>query len=744
MRGILVTLILVAPVLAGCVTTPGATTELAAEAGAPLVALDYPVRIVPVGFGSFDAEALLGKIEPNSPLIAGMRYFVTGSLEHEPLQFNVQYSVVEAPDAFAEALFAYAASIAEPGPPDPYLASYDRRGEQRVCEPGALSAAPTPPRPPLPVPLPVGVPGVADPTTPACDDIQRIDAKAMELWIAENRAAHGLAWDGPGEEIFVLDPYTKGWLPKDSYHQYAIDDGTGSMRLQTMRAWGGDHGFVFLDVGAAPSFYDHRPWMDWENEEFFTTPDGPIWDYADDMDQFYENLAWNVHDAVDMVFARDPIYPFEYAEKYVLRSYVVIDTLAHANPGSPLAQLKDLDYEELTDEAAIQASFAKLVPWAEVSFEVEYIYLPDDDPALAAALEDAKDRESTDFVDFGIIKRHIRENWESYVPETPGARTYPSFAFVLGAPSKGLFAYSDSDEYGDSFATFFNVADVFLCAGPYVRMPVCFTEERLGEEYLRGLWNFLFVHEVGHSFGLMHPHDTFAEPEGEATERMNFLWDSTATPMTYRHFLLDFAQMDVDAVHRGNAVNLARDILADENAGDAARAGALRAIERVRAGEYADALAEAAAAKRAHEGLSAAQMRPLPAGEPVSLRVDVLSGLEPVGAPAGLPTWMVPTWMVTLPVRGAFQLIPIEWPEGVEALQVEMREAEAPTHSRWAAYAIVVDHEDEYVSSLWNNGYDKVVLLDRARCADGCTLVVVALSGVNTAYDVTFTPAAPP
>ncbi|HVM45302.1 MAG TPA: hypothetical protein VM582_05150 [Candidatus Thermoplasmatota archaeon] len=388
MRGwyLSIALMLVAPAIAGCIARPGAVLELTAVHGEPLVTVDYPVRIVAVGFESFDADALLAKIEPNSPLIAGMRYFVTGSLEYEPLQFNVQYSVVEAPDAFAEALFAYAASIAEDDAPDAWLARYDRAGEQRVCPPGLL-----PPLPPPPVDRPFFSPvwvnpsTLNDPTAPPCKDIQRIDAKAIELWIAQNRAAYGLAWDGAGEEIFVLDSYTKGWLPKESYHQYAIDDGTGSMRLKNLRAWGGDHGFVFLDVGAAPNAYDYRPWIDWEKEEFFTTADGPIWEYADDMDAFYENLAWNVHDAVDMVFARDPIYPFEYAEKYVLKSYVVIDTLAHANPGSPLARLKSIDYEALTDEDAIRASFAALVPWAEVVFEVEYLYLPQDDPGLASA-----------------------------------------------------------------------------------------------------------------------------------------------------------------------------------------------------------------------------------------------------------------------------------------------------------------------------------------------------------------------
>ncbi len=735
MRRTLITLILIAAILAGCVTPPDAVTTDSAAPGEPLLTINLPVRVIPVGFDSFDGDALLAAMPPHSPLIAGMRGWVTGSFELEPLQFHVEYSVVEASDAFAEALFGYAASIAKPDAPDAWLAGYDREGEQRVCTPGVIPSSP--------VPAPVYVP-VSDPTRPPCDDILRIDATLIDAWIAGNRAAYGLSWEGAGEEIFVLDSYTRGWLPQDSYHQYSIDDGSGGAWVKNLRAWGGDNGFVFLDVGAAPNSWDYTPWVDFDTEEFGTTTDGPIWEYTDDMGAFYEHLAWNVHDAVDMVFARDPIYPFEYAEKYVLKSYVIIDTLAHANPGSPLAQLQSIDYEDLTDEEAILASFVALVPWAEVVLEVEYVYLPDDDPGLAAALEDAKDRESSDVVDFGILKRHIRENWDTYAPDVPGARTYPTFAFVLGAPSDGLFAYSDADEVGNSFATFFNVADVVLCAGPYARLPVCFTEDRIGVDLLKRLWNVLFVHEIGHSFGLMHPHDTFAEPDGEATERMNWLWDSTSTPMTYRHLLLKFARIDVEAVHRGNAVNLARAVLADEGAGRAAHAGATRALELVATADYEGALAEAAAAQRAREGLGALVVDPVAIAGPITVRVEVLTGLQPLGSPSAVPLETLPTWMVPFPVRGPMQLVPIEWPGDVEALQVEVREIDAPSHSRWAVAATVVDHELEYVGSLYNNGYDKVVLLDRARCEKGCSVLIVAVSGVNTAYDVTVTPTTRP
>lgn len=732
MRGVqrILPILLVSLVVAGCVS-PTASVDTAATPEDALVTLDYPIRVVTVGFGSFDADAFLAKIPERSPLVAGMRYYVTGSLERESLQYDVRYEVVEAPEAFAKALFAYAATVSEEDAPDAWLASYDRAHEARVCEPGALSAAPS-------APVPVSV-SVGDPTASPCEMIQRIDAKAIELWIHENRAAHGLSWEGPGETLFVLDSYTEGWLPKDNYHQYFVDDGTGVSRLKNLRAWGGEHGFLYLDVGAAPNAYDYRPWIDFTAEEYGTQTDPPIWELAGDSDAFYENLAWNVHDAVDMVWARDPIYPFEHAEKYVLKSYVVIDTLAHANPASPLAALQSLDYEELTDEETIQRSFQALTPWAQVELNVTYIYLPDDDPGLAAALADAKERESTDYVDFGILKRHIREHWDEYAPDVPGARVYPTFAFVLGAPSKGLYAYSDWDETGRSFATFFNVADAVLCAGPYARLPVCFTEDWLGDDLLRGLWNGLFVHEVGHSFGLMHPHDTFVDPESKANERMNWLWDSTSTPMTYRHFLHDFAAFDVDLVHRGNAVDLAEGILRDASSSDDARAGASRALDLVRAGDYGGALAAAAEAARANERLTAAAI-PAPIGEPVTLDLTVATGLEPIGAPASLPTFLAPTWAIPFPVMGPFQEFPIDWPEGAPALQVEIREIDAPTHRGWSAIAFVFDKEGDTVALLTNNGYDKAIMLDRARCEDGCTGQLIAISGVNTAYEVTLTP----
>ncbi|MGQ0534791.1 MAG: hypothetical protein ACT4PT_01825, partial [Methanobacteriota archaeon] len=204
----LLALALLGPALAGCVSNGPVPAG-----GEPTFVLELPVHVVAVGFDGFDAAALGQHLEQPPPVFRVGRAFVTALVEREPLQYDVQYVVHEAPEAFAEELFAFAASVTEKGPPDAYLAEYDARGERRVCEAPLLPPLPpSPVRPPAPLPLPA----------PACGDIDRIDAWAVEQWIAGHRAADGQEFGGASPTVLLLDSDTKGYLPPESYHQYTV------------------------------------------------------------------------------------------------------------------------------------------------------------------------------------------------------------------------------------------------------------------------------------------------------------------------------------------------------------------------------------------------------------------------------------------------------------------------------------------------------------------------------------------
>lgn len=68
----------------------------------------------------------------------------------------------------------------------------------------------------------------------------------------------------------------------------------------------------------------------------------------------------------------------------------------------------------------------------------------------------------------------------------------------------------------------------------------------------------LTIHEVGHSFGLPHPHDGFSWklyeqglPVEWPGEYVHWLWDFSTTPMTYAACNVRFDQLDRDTLYRG-------------------------------------------------------------------------------------------------------------------------------------------------------------------------------------------------
>ncbi|MGQ0535417.1 MAG: hypothetical protein ACT4PT_05045 [Methanobacteriota archaeon] len=728
----LLALALVAPALAGCLSD-GPAPARGVEA---TFVLELPVHVVAVGFEGFDAAALASHLGPPAPVFKVQRAFVTASIERERLQYDVRYQLHEAPEAFARELFSFAASVGVSDPPDAFLADYDRAGEQRVCPAGPVEVPAVPVLPPSALP------------PPACGDITRIDALALEDWIETNRAAHGLAFDGPGPTIFLLDSYTNAYLPRDSYHQYTIGAGdkwSGARGVATstdLRAWGGQYDFVFLDVGAAPNSWDYRPWLrftgDWD-EILADVPDGPIWDYAGDIDTFYANLGRNVVDAVSMVWARDPRYPIKYADRYVLPTYVIVDRASVMNPASPLRGLHAEDLEARTNEDGITRALRDLAPWADVEMPFTYIVLPDDDPALAAAVQDAKERYDRDDVDMGILKKYFRDHWDQYVPSEQGPVVYPTFAFWFGEPSTTVHAFSAADEWGDSWAAFFNIADGLA---PCLRVPapVCtFAESRGDPEIFWRYWNVNFVHELGHSFGLMHPHDSGTILEhGAPSYQFNWVWDSTIGPMTYRHALLEFSPSDKQLLQRNHAVGFALDVLAlGDDAPREARDAAERALALVRAGEDRAALEAGREAKRAAGQALEPQALGLVAGEPLTASIEFPAGTDPVGRPPrGLPGPASP-----LDEAGvSWKQVAVDVPRDATAVKVEFRERDAPSHALWVAFLEIYDAAGEWVTGAYDNAYGAVVLLDMTRCVAGCTIWMQSESGAMTTYDVTVTP----
>ncbi|MDI6917931.1 MAG: hypothetical protein QMC80_09080 [Thermoplasmatales archaeon] len=171
------------------------------------------------------------------PTDAG-RSWPFGQMFFEYISFNVSYRFYFADDVFAESLFAYANDIAEWGEPTEYLKNYDTESGQNRLDEG--------------------------------EDIQYVNVTAVERWINENRAGYGLKFKDPEYILFLLDSYTKAYMPTDTYHYWKFyEDYSGGEATTNLRAWGGNYNFLWLDVGAAPSYF----------YEDSAETDPPIWHY---------------------------------------------------------------------------------------------------------------------------------------------------------------------------------------------------------------------------------------------------------------------------------------------------------------------------------------------------------------------------------------------------------------------------------------------------------------------------------
>lgn len=713
-------LLLLTPALVGCLGT-SEDTEPAEADRSKTFEMTMPIHVVGVGFESFDEQALQEELdEPMQPFLM-QRAAVTGDSSRTPLRYDVEYRIHEAPEAFAEGLFSKAADLSEQAEASEWLKQWDRDHEQRICDSGPLPDTPA-----------RDLRGVGA----ECEPIERIDAEGVEAWIAEHRAGHGLDFGDPGYTVFVLNPHAQGYLSTDTYHQYAIEDGTGFQQSKTMRAWGGAHDFVFLDAAAAPSSWDYHPWMNFTRDglQDMEKTDPPIW--ATEDDDFYDNLARNVYDAARILWTRKPIYPIEYAERYVLPIHVIVDRTAFSNPDSPFHQLDPEDVEANTEPEVVQNAFERIVPWAEVEVNVTYTYLPEDDPELADALEDAKTRYNTGSVDFGVLKHYFRENWDSYVPNASDAKVYPSFAFWLSDRSQNIFAYSDSDAWGDSWGVFHNFADVFLCARP--AEPVCSYEDVFADsDAAWTVWNGILIHELGHSFGLNHPHDTLSlDDDGYTTYVVNWLWDSTSSMMTYRHYQPTFSSFDEDMVRRSVTVNLATGILAEQGEDSEAGELAQQALDQLEAGDGQTALDTA---RQAHDRAQAS-LEPLSTGFTTGETQSTVLDLPASPAPAGEFPVLFPLFLVPRESNPGAASWPIEVPEDADGLIVEYQEQQPVTKAKQSALALLVNDEGEAALVLSYNVYDRRVLLETDRCDGGCELVIYKQSGAASSYEVNVTP----
>lgn len=621
MRVLALAALLVAAAFAGCIA-PAPSGPIPAGDDAWSFRLPLTINVILAGTEGVDPARLAAELPATKPVWGISQYGTTRTYDLEPIQYDLTWRFHQAPEAFTRAFFAAAQEASFEGPAPQFLIDYDRASGQ-----GRFAASP------LPEPVGSALPSLAAPT------MTYIDAPKLEEWVAQHRGEHGLVFPQPEYTFLVVDGYSQGHMPQDSYYYYYFDDGTQEADLgggrdggvgmagptefhtpkdpTSQRGWGGKWPLAWLDLGAAPSWLDNTPWYPAFEDD---NVDHPIWDLQGQEAKLHRNLARHLHDGVFVKIARSPAYDYEWTRSWFIPVHVFVESAAISGSANPLA---GVDVETWLGIERMERAFQELAPWVDTEITVEYHYLPQDDPGMAEAVRLAKEYGDPTTVAAGVIKEHVRTNWDSYVPERPaGTLTLPQFFFYFDGlytfwgPSQGG-GFAAADAWGNAWAAFNHIFD--LCTSTdYVP---CTKGTRWSGE---GSMDMLVIHEAGHHVGLMHTRETaFLDEDGFEVNVGNWFWDSTWSVMTYRHQYPTFDIYDKDIIARGHTGWLLNLV--------AERANALRA-----AGE------SPVAVRAAEEGIAATEQLLLQgrwqdAARRALVTWDAIEGVQPLRPAAAVP-----------------------------------------------------------------------------------------------------------
>jgi hypothetical protein len=537
-------------VLGGCLSkpapTPGTDPDVAAgltrTAGVitqpTVLRATIPIHIVLVGLDPklVDAARITAPLSTSYSPIDRIRTTVWGQEFHLPLNFTLSYTVHAASEAFAQELFTQMAATARMDASPQYLCDYDRSsGQFRLTEPGPVPQANC----------------RQSGQTPR--EVQYIDANATDAWVHANAGRFGLDFGSPGYTVFVLDSWTKGYLDRSTYHFLEFrEDLRGGDSVRQLRTWGGAHRFVFEDLSAAPNNDGNDNSPTDQNEP-------PIWQY--DAQGNYEQTATSAQ--IPLV-GPTPAVPVGSGtilnlndvigrDVQIATHFILVPSSLYFPAYKPtyfvnvhIYQEPDAIVQGSQGEAATAFNLAtaldrlgSAIPWATFQGKVTVYHQPMDDPGMEVALTKAKAEGAGNYVSTVPIKNHVNANLAKYEAGPPGSFNLKVFYFNLGehyafALPVVVGGIASSNPDGTPWGVLGSHADVLVAAGSAF-------------DYVS-----LTAHEVGHFFGLNHPHDGVTHEHGAYLDIADFRWDATATPLSYRMVPYAMAQLDRDLLARAH------------------------------------------------------------------------------------------------------------------------------------------------------------------------------------------------
>lgn len=504
-------------------------------------AQDTPVNLVFIGYdtGDIDEDALLGVLPASySPVVRYSQFYGAGARD-VGLRFDFDYRVTYASERFENRFFKFLTQGGVPGPATAYQQAYnDQMSNVLDVDPEVLY----------------------------------IDGPDTEKWLATNAHAM-LGIDAKrGYTVFFIN-----WFGRDDFrfHVYSKNDSPdpdtghpfGAQDARQMIAWGGSHSRTwFVDLSAGP-----EAWTDnWNVDTADVDGDGfddyrmpPVWEYVAGGNRDPAALSADLgyltrFVAIDLLFTPSPLYdPMVTAPGFGGKK-IAHTEMFEDDPGEHGAGY--------LDPAFVKARLAELEPYH--AWEAS---LDDNDPIDADAQRSLRIFAGLDTTDdcwselgdpFFQLGCYFQNNLSRYVEEyDPADYVAEVFAFNTTDDNLGyqfgLLGYADDNQL-DGTQT-----HVYELGSP--------TYRAFGYGFTTTT-----VHELGHHFGLSHPHDGYdAEygfdfgPGGD----LYFTWlgNESDSVMHYLSTSNRFGQFNEDTIQRSHmagylnrANSLAAEVLAAE------------------------------------------------------------------------------------------------------------------------------------------------------------------------------------
>lgn len=338
-------------------------------------------------------------------------------------------------------------------------------------------------------------------------------------------------------------------LPKSTPHYYGIshtdvDLGYKSRYRDFMNAWGGHHRLWFIDLSAGPVFNS-----EWEDLPLQVVLGDNNFDLSSTFGKKWvtEYLADYIWQATYNFIAPNFVYYPQYSPNYQIDIFILDDR----DP----AEKENVTIQSTINKDMVASVFKDLVPYSTINVNLSF---PEVTPQLHELIR--SHYKYTDswiqgnifaspqrygVVDLRPIYQYVLDNIASFEPKPrvgPDTTTIPVFAFALSGETYFTYTYK----------WFLGKTDWETGALLGIALQECVFISYNQWEFTRGDqidppqpgkgegFTQTIIHEVGHEFGLMHPH------------QYGGIGDFIFSPMGYFTDDYKFGQMDKDALQRAH------------------------------------------------------------------------------------------------------------------------------------------------------------------------------------------------